>query len=172
MLRTAWLALVVALAAAAPASAQTFTLGSPGLVEITIPRTWEPSETDNGVEATSPDGLLYMSAEVHPSGPDGAGVETAVSDAFQWVIDQGVRFEGTMPAPETITPFNEWGGAIAVTWTGRDAQRARTVVSVTAVKLDADNALILMGWASNDGDQTNLAALTRIVQSVRSARRR
>ena len=162
-------ALLLALALTAPARAATFLLGEPPVVEITVPDSWGPAETRRGVDATSPDGLMYMFAEIHPATPD--AIDAAVTEAFDWASDNGMRFMGRPTPPET-QPFNGWPRAVSTMWSGVDQDGNDSLVSVTVVPLDARAALVILAWGSNGGEQVHVETLRRIAGSVRPAPRR
>ena len=162
-------ALLLALALTAPARAATFLLGEPPVVEITVPDSWGPAETRRGVDATSPDGLMYMFAEIHPATPD--AIDAAVTEAFDWASDNGMRFMGRPTPPET-QPFNGWPRAVSTMWSGVDQDGNDSLVSVTVVPLDARAALVIHAWGSNGGEQVHVETQRRIAGSLRPAPRR
>lgn len=157
-----------------PASTQstsTFELGSPPVATVTIPRNWNPNETDNGVEANSPDNRIYYSFEVarltRTGGRTGEALGEAMMEAVQWVIDQGATLGD--PAPMNEFTHNGMPG-IGTRFTGKDGDGNDTVVDVAAMIVNETTGLIAMSWYAPGSETRHMPVITRMFESLRPVR--
>jgi hypothetical protein len=162
-----WAALLCALTvlAVSPALAGTFTLGKPPIATVTIPDSWQPDLTDDGVESLSPDKSVYLSIEVKALG-DGTELALAMKEAVDWVEEQGATLTERTPASDATV--NGWQ-AIAAQAFGRDADGNPTAVDVVGVIINQTAGLVMLSWY-DPRRENNAATVRRIVQSLKPPR--
>ena len=164
MIRFSLALLAVLAVSLSAAEAKVVRLGVPPVAEVTLPDAWGPEETDNGVEANSPDGKIYMSFEVHPLGNEGDAMGRAMRAAVEWVRGRGAQLDRFTPPAEGR--FNQWT-ALRATASGRDNDGKPTEVEVIGIPLNATTALIVLGWYETGAEQANAPTLAAIIESVR-----
>jgi hypothetical protein len=147
------------------AEAKTFRLGKPAVATVSIPDSWKPEETEDGIEANSPDGTIYLSIEVAPLG-DGTALAKAMRAAVDWVTEQGAKLNGYGEAVNATV--NGWE-AIAATTSGKDADGNDTMVDVVGVIVSPTTGLVLLSWYDPRGEK-NRPAVERIINSLKPAR--
>ena len=147
-------------AGTAPALAKMFELPTANpAVTLDIPASWKPSDTDAGVEATSPDGETYVA------------FETATAKAMEQLIDDDIAFltrSGVSIDRSTQQTSDTTVNGLPVSflhWKGKDKD------GPTAVTLGifgvSDNLILLMtAWSSPAGDAAQGPTLDRILASV------
>ena len=133
------------------------------LVSITIPDTWEASELDNGVEATSPDEGIYIAAEIVET----ADLKKATEAAIKYLIDNGVKIDAATKQERNY----KLGGfdTYEVQWSGTD-EDGPTEVSVAVVGVSEKQMMFVTYWGSKAAAKANLADLTAIAQSIAPAK--
>lgn len=166
---TKLLAAVLLLAlAAAPTLAQTFELGSPPVAVVDLPRAWAPNETDNGVEANSPDGRVYVSVETAPAQND-AELQRTIAATFDWLREQGVRLDPVQPA-KTFR-HQHYGDVTIGEVSGRDADGNPTSADIIVLMADPRTAVLALLWYETGAEREHRETMIRLVQSIRPARR-
>lgn len=152
---------LMALALPASALAETFTMpDSKPAASITIPDTWETEEIDDGVEATSPDKLVYIAAEFVKA----SNVEDATKEAITYLIENGVEIDAATKKEKTFK-IGELE-AFEVEWKGKDSD-GPTEVSVAIVVISPKKLMFLTYWATPEGGKANEADLGAIALSVK-----
>ena len=127
---------------------------------ITLPNNWKPSETEHGVEATSPDGETYVAAE------------TATAKGMNQLIDEDIAFltkAGVVIDRSTQQTQDTTANGIKVSflhWTGKDKD-GPTGVTLGIFGLSDNLVMLLTAWSSPDGDKANGATLDGILSSVK-----
>jgi hypothetical protein len=155
MLRNVLAALV--LFAPVSAFAETYPIPSENPVAtVSIPQTWEPKPYDGGVEATSPDGKVYIAVE-SVSADD---VKDGVKEGIEWFAKQGVDLDAdSMKTTETNGPG---GASFEMTFTGKDKD-GPTAVSMTLAQTHADKTFLLIYfWGKPEDAEKNRAGLKAI----------
>ena len=129
-------------------------------VTITLPNNWKPSETEHGVEATSPDGETYVAAE------------TATEKGMNALIDEDIAFltkSGVVIDRSTQQTQDTTANGIKVSflhWTGKDKD-GPTGVTLGIFGVSNNLVMLLTAWSSPDGDKANGATLNGILSSVK-----
>jgi hypothetical protein len=152
---------VVAMAAAAPtvASAKAFKLGADAAL-IAVPDSWGPETFDNGVEGTSPDKATYIAAEIVKT----AALKEAGKEAESFFTKSGIKVD---PGSKTEHDMIMGGlPAYDVSWNAID-KVGPTHVSLTLVKLDAAQCLLLTYWGTPAGETSNARDLAAIADSIK-----
>ncbi|QFY63104.1 histidine kinase (plasmid) [Rhizobium grahamii] len=161
MNRTIALAL---LAFTIPAFAHAATLKFPSdapIASITIPDSWGPSETESGIEATSADSAVYLSADV----ADNGSIEKVVSDAVDFLTKNGVNID---PSTQKDTPVTEVNGMNMTTieWDGKD-EDGPVSVGLLFVQTSQDKALVVTYWGNKGEEDKHDAEVKAIVASIK-----
>lgn len=152
---------LMALALPASALAETFTMpDAKPAASITIPDTWETEEIEDGVEATSPDKLVYIAAEFVKA----SNVEDATKEAIAYLIENGVEIDAATKKEKTFKIGDL--EAFEVEWKGKDSD-GPTEVSVAIVVIAPKKLMFLTYWATPEGGKANAADLGAIALSVK-----
>lgn len=164
MLKAIAIAAALLLGQAGASFAATFKLGVPPIAQVTIPDGWSPEETDDGVEANSPDGEIYLSIEVKAAGD----LEKAFIEAFKWVESKGVKIDGKsqVTAEGNINEFP----VFRIVYEGKDEDGDDNVIAVTALKVNENTAMLMTAWGYPGSEAKNDAALKRILGSLKTAK--
>jgi hypothetical protein len=159
MLRYAAIAALVLLPTFA--SAKTFPVPDENPVAtVTIPDSWEPKDYEGGVNATSPDGKVYIAAEV----AEADELKQAVKDGIEWFDKQGVDID----ANSMTTKEGKEAGAdsFEMDFTGKDKD-GPTAISMELVHTNkAKKFLILYFWGAPDDAKANAGELKKISDSL------
>ena len=127
---------------------------------ISLPEKWEPSPYDDGVEATSPDGAIYIAIEMVRSNDVGSTAEEGV----KFFAKQGVEIDDKSLKTQDIK-INGLA-AFDMTMSGKDKD-GPTEVGMTLVGTNSDSKfLMIYYWGSKDGQKANLADLQKISGSL------
>jgi len=126
---------------------------------VTIPDAWSSKAIDNGVDATSDDGTVYVAIEVTA----GKDVKDATVEAIKFLAKNGVTIDETT-AKQSDGKINGMDGA-EIAWTGKDKD-GPTNVSLSFIAVSDDKLLLLTYWASPDGEKKNAKELGAILQSI------
>ncbi len=126
---------------------------------VVIPDTWKPSETDTGLEATSPDGESYIAADTATM----KGIEGLVRDDVEFLRKQGVTID---PSTQQKRDSTINGMSISLfRWSGTDKD-GPTLVTLGVVGVTDNLVLLLTSWSSPAGEKANEGDLTAILQSI------
>lgn len=132
------------------------------LATITMPDAWKTEGIEDGIEATSDDGEVYLAIET----TDADNVEEAMDESIKFLKDKGVVVDqGTFKTEEGKLGEMD---VVDLLWDGKDDD-GPTKVSVTLVAVTKNKGLLLTYWASPDGEKKNAAALKAIAQSIKKA---
>lgn len=148
-------------ALATPAFSKVFELPDANpAVTVDLPGNWKPSETDKGVEATSPDGETYIA------------VETATAKGINQLIDEDVDFlgkSGVTVDRSTQQTRDTTVNGITVSflhWKGKDKD-GPTAITLGIFGVTDNLLLLLTAWSSAEGDKANGNALDKILSSIK-----
>jgi len=127
---------------------------------ISLPENWEPSEYDGGVEATSPDGSVYVAVEMVRSNDVGSTAEEGV----KFFAKQGVEIDDKSLKTQDIKINGLPAFDMTMSGTDKDGP---TEVGLTLVGTNAEGKfLMIYYWGSEAGQKANLPALEKIVGSL------
>lgn len=156
--------LAFALAGSLAGSAEAKTIGLPDespVANVMIPDSWKPEDIDDGVQAHSPDGSVYLSIEVGDVG----NINDLIDNTFAYLKKNKVRIDESTKKDTEIT-LN--GLSVKdITWTGRDKD-GPTVVGVSLIAVPSEKVLILTHWASPEGEKKYNDAIAAIMQSIKA----
>jgi len=129
------------------------------VVSVTIPATWKPSEDEQGVEATSKDDEVYIDIQATSA----KTVEKGIDDALAYLKEKGV----TVTADSVKKQELKLNGmdVFDISWDGTDEDGA-CKISLSVISVTDSQGLLVIYWASPDGEKKNRAALSKIAQSI------
>lgn len=129
------------------------------VVSVTIPASWKPSEDETGVEATSKDDEVYIDIQATNS----KTVEKGIDDALAYLKDKGV----TVTADSVKKQALKLNGmdVYDISWDGTDEDGA-CKISLSVISVTETQGLLVIYWASPDGEKMNQAALNKIAGSI------
>ena len=123
---------------------------------ISIPEKWDPKTYDEGVEATSPDGKVYIAIESVEAGD----VKDAVKEGVEWFGKQGVELDSD--SMKTTETHDNGVAAYELTFTGKD-KTGPTSISMTLVSTNADKKFLLIYfWGAPSDAESNRSGLKAI----------
>ncbi len=142
------------------AQAKVFELGDDKpVVSLDIPDAWEPSEFENGVAGTSPEGL-YMVAQVVKA----ASIKDATGEAISNLIEQGVEIDG-----DTIKQGEDFKlngmDATTIDMTGKDKEGDASV-TIALIIINPEQVLLISTWSTPEIDKQAAALIGPIAQSI------
>jgi hypothetical protein len=148
-----------------PALAKTFPIPDEDpIATISLPDKWEPETYDEGVEATSPDGAVYVAVEMVRANDVGSTAEEGV----KFFAKQGVEIDDKSLTTKDIK-INGLA-AYDMTMTGKD-KNGPTEVGMTLVGTNAQGKfLMIYFWGSQEGQTSNKADLETIAQSLQATK--
>ncbi len=155
------------LAASFPLLAEAKTIKFPSekpIASITIPDSWEPEETESGVQGTSPDSAVYLSADVASS----RSIEKVSGDAVDFLTKNGVTID---PKTQKDTPITEVNGMKMTTleWDGKD-EDGPVSVGLLFVQTSGDHALVVTYWGSKGDEDKHDGEVRTIIGSIKPAK--
>ncbi len=154
------LLLLAVSALAFSASAQTFKLpDDKPIVSIDIPKSWEPVTYDDGVEATSDDGEVYLAVEATSA----KGVKDSIEEAVKYLMKKGVKIKADSMKQETAKVNGM--DMVDLSWDGTDKDGA-CKVSLTILGVTDDKGIMIIYWASPEGEKKHQADLNKIAKSI------
>ena len=146
------------------AMAKSYTIPNPNPVAVvTIPDDWDVTEIAKGVEADSEDEEVYIAIEV----TEVRKAEQAVLETIAWLMRRGVEADTSTEKQKPLT-INGMEG-FEISWSGKDKD-GPTQISVTILKINESNGLVLTYWASPEGTKANMDDLVKIISSLKPVR--
>jgi hypothetical protein len=144
-----------------PALAKVFVVPEKdALATINFPDDWEPEATDNGVEVTSPDSSVYVSAQ----GVSGTSIESAVKESVGVLADQGLVIDTKSMKQKD----EEWNGMKihSMDYDAKDND-GDTEFNISVIETrDPKKFLIMMFWGNKEAQKTNGEAIGQMMHSV------
>jgi len=143
------------------ASAADFTLPEKSpVVGFSFPAKWEAEKYDGGVEATSEDGEVYIAIENIKK----EEVAASMDEAIKYLKGKGVKAK-----EESLkTTEGKLNGldVVNLSWDGTDKDGA-CKISVVVIGVTADKGILVIYWASPEGEKKNQADLTKLMDSIK-----
>jgi len=148
-----------------PALAKTFPIPADDpIATISLPEKWEPEPYEEGVEATSPDGSVYVAIEMVRANDVGSTAEEGV----KFFAKQGVEIDEKSLKTQDIK-INGLP-AFDMTMDGTD-KNGPTEVGMTLVGTNAEGKfLMIYYWGSEEGQKANLPDLKTIADSLQATK--
>ena len=148
-------------ATASVAGSFTFPSDEPAAT-VEIPDAWQPTETDYGIEANSPDAGTYISFDV--AGAE--DMEQVITDVFAFLEQNGVTPD---PASQTDSKGEQNGMPYeTMSWKGTDKDGPVTI-GVGVITLSAEKIAIITYWASAETEEKNMPEVNNILASIQPA---
>jgi hypothetical protein len=154
-------AILLISATASFADSFTFPADEPAAT-VEIPADWQPTETDYGVEANSPDAGTYISFDVAGA----ADMEQVMSDVFAFLEENGVVPD---PASQRETKDQLNGMPFqTIDWKGTDKD-GPVSIGVGIIGLSEDKIAIVTYWASAETEEKNIPEVGKILATLQPA---
>ena len=155
------LAMGLACASTAPALAKVFELpdANPAVI-VDLPSKWKPSEVEQGAEATSPDGEIYIAVETATA----KGMNQLIDEDIKFLTKSGVTIDRSSQQTQDTT-INEIPVSF-LHWTGKDKD-GPTSVTLEIFGVSDNLVLLLTAWSSPSGDKANSGVMDGIVSSIK-----
>lgn len=134
--------------------------GEDPVASVRIPDDWESSETESGVQATSPDESVYLSIDV----ADASSIDEVMDDAVAWLGEQGVTVNPSTARRSEDTLNGK--DIIYVSWDGEDKDGPASI-GLAALVMNADTILVLTYWGTKGEEEKNAGAINDILDSIR-----
>jgi hypothetical protein len=133
------------------------------VASFTIPASWSPSEYEDGVEATSDDGSIYIAVEAADisSSKDVSG---AMTESLKYLTKKGVTVNSDS-VKQTDAKINGMD-VVDISWDGKDSEGACRV-SLSIVIVTAKKGLLLTYWGSPEGSKKYGKDLDAIAESIK-----
>ena len=143
------------------ASAKEYKLPEEGpVVAFSFPEKWEANEYEGGIEATSGDGEVYIAIE----SVDAEGVEKSMDAAMKYLTEKGVKAK-----PDTVKQTEgklDGMDVIDLSLDGTDEDGA-CKVTIMIIAATEKKGVLLMYWASPEGEKKNQPDLDKITKSFK-----
>ena len=134
------------------------------IATISIPEKWEPQPYEGGVEATSPDGAVYVAVEMVRA----SDVESATTEGIEWFGEQGVKID--LNSVKTQEMKLNGLDAFDIEMAGEDSKDA-TEAGLTLVATNAQGKFLMVYfWGSDKAQQDNIDDLKSIAQSLQATK--
>ena len=130
--------------------------------QISIPDSWEPSEVTNGVEATSPDKAVYISAV--GVGSD-KGMDAEIEDTFTMLKDHNVELDDKSKKEQKFK-IGEFE-ATELMFQGKD-EDGPAGISICFVPIK-NKVLVLTYWVNTAEEGKHQDEVGKIVKSIKAA---
>jgi hypothetical protein len=146
---------------AVPAFAKTFELPEANpAISVNFPNSWKPSETENGVEATSPDGETYIAVETATA----KGMDKLIDEDIKFLNDQGVTVDKSTQQTHDAT---QNGMSVSyLRWSGKDKD-GPTNVTLGIFGVSSNLIVLMTAWSSPNGETANDKDMSQIVGSIK-----
>lgn len=149
-----------------PMSVNAATLKFPSeapIASIAIPDSWQPEETETGVQGTSSDSAVYLSVDI----ADSKSIERVTGDAIDFLSKNGVTID---PKTQKETPVEEVNGLQMTTldWDGKDSD-GPVSVGMAFLATSGEKALVVTYWGTKGEEDKHDAELGKILASIKLA---
>lgn len=154
---------VSALAFTASVNAKTIKLPNDefAFAQMNIPDSWEPSEINNGVEATSPDKAVYISAVGVGSEK---GMDAEIEDTFEMLKNHNVDLDESSKKEQKFK-INDFEASELI-FKGKDEDGAATI-SICFVPIK-NKVLVLTYWVNTAEEAKHQDEVGKIVKSIKA----
>nr|WP_210300791.1 histidine kinase [Rhizobium rhizoryzae] len=149
-----------------PAASFAETLAFPSdkpVASITIPDSWNPEETDTGIQATSSDEAIYLAIDV----ADAADAGKVVDEAIKFLDKNGVKVdESTQKQSEdTINGMK----MMNFDWSGKDKD-GPVNIGLSVLAPSANKVLLITYWGTKGEQEKHAQDLIGIISSLKPAK--
>ncbi len=127
---------------------------------LNVPDSWKPDLTDDGFEAVSPDGSVYIAFDVADIG----NYKDLIDETFDYFKKHKIKINESSRKDSKMT-LN--GMQVEdFSWDGRDKE-GPTKVSVSLITVKPGKLLVVTYWASPAGDKKYSDAVLAILNSIK-----
>jgi hypothetical protein len=146
----------------ASASADTYKLPKDEpIASIAFPEGWKVEASDESLDASSNDEAIYINLEFN----DADSLEGAIEETFGYLKKNKVKFD---KATEKKTEGDFHGiKVVNYDWDGEDSE-GKCKISLAVLGVTPKKALLLLYWASPEGEKKHQAELDSILNSIKS----
>lgn len=149
-----------------PAASFAETLAFPSdkpVASITIPDSWNPEETDSGIQATSADEAIYLAIDV----ADASNVNSAVDEVIKFLETNGVKVDGSTQkqSEDTINGMQMTN----FDWSGTDKDGAVNI-GLSVLAPSANKILLITYWGTKGEQEKHANDLMSIISSLKPAK--
>jgi hypothetical protein len=131
------------------------------IASVSFPAGWKVEASDESLDANSDDDEIYINIEFN----DAESIEGAIEETFGYLKKNKVKID---KATEKKTE-GELGGMKVVNydWDGEDSD-GKCKISLAILSVTPKKALLLLYWASPEGEKKHQKELDSIVSSIKS----
>ena len=151
--------LLAALLASGMAAEHKLTPKDP-IATINLPDGWKVTPTDDGIDVESPDEEIYINVEVN----DGDSIEGAIQETFGYLKKNKVKIDKATEKKQEIKVRGM--DVVNFDWDGTDAD-GPTKVSLTILGITKQKLLLMLYWASPEGEKKHKDDLKKIQDSIK-----
>ena len=132
------------------------------IVQVAIPHSWGPKETETGVDATSPDSAIYLSIDI----ADDKTMNKTIDDAIDFLVKNGVNIDADSKHeyPDTTVNGMKMGH---LAWNGTDKD-GPVHVQLGLVQPSEHKMLVITYWGSTDDEGKHEDAVNGIIDSLKA----
>lgn len=133
------------------------------VAEITIPDSWQPEETETGIQATSPDSAIYFSIDI----ANEKTTDKVIDDAVAFLEKNGVKIDF---ATQKQSDDEVNGMKMAnFDWDGKDEDGAVNI-GLSLVSPKPDKLLVITYWGTKGEQEKHAEALVKLINSLKPTR--
>ena len=149
-----------------PAASFAKTLAFPSdkpVASITIPDSWNPEETDTGIQATSDDEAIYLAIDV----ADAADAGKVVDEAIKFLDKNGVKVNeaSQKQSEDTVNGMK----MMNFDWSGKDKD-GDVNIGLSVLSPSANKILLITYWGTKGEQEKHGQTLVNIISSLKPAK--
>jgi len=133
------------------------------LATIAFPSGWKVEDSDESIDATSDDGEIYINLELN----DGDSIEGAIEETFGYLKKNKVTVD-MASKKQSEGEINGLKG-IQFSFDGKD-EDGPAKISLMVIQISEKKGLLLLYWASPEGEKKHQAELDTILGSLKKAK--
>ena len=130
------------------------------VASVTVPDSWATDDIADGIEITSADGEVYMAIEA----TDADNVAEGMEEAVRFLKEKGVTVDQDTVKQEEAK-INDMP-VVDVSWDGKDEDGPARVTLMVVSVTDKEGLLVIY-WASPEGEKKHQADITKIAKSIK-----
>lgn len=131
------------------------------VISVTMPDSWKPEETDDGVQGQTPDTAVYLAVEATRSEK---GVNAIIDSTFEMFKEHKVEVDKSTKKTNKLKIAGE--DAEEMLFTGKD-EDGPTTISITLFTVK-DTVIVISYWATTSKEEKYSAAIGKIVSSIKA----
>jgi len=133
------------------------------VAQITIPDSWEPEDTDYGIQANSDDDAIYIAIDV----ADDKTTEKVITDAFTFLQNNGVTVD-TATQKQSEDALNGMK-MVNFDWSGKDKD-GDVSIGISLVAAKPGKLLVITYWGTKGEQEKHAQELMGIITSLKPAK--